>query len=224
MTKNCKTCKLNKSIDEFQKRKLSNDGYDLHCKSCKREYTKKYRKLNRTPEKARLENIKWPRNKNTRKNWRKTNREKIKTQKKIIIENYTEEEYKEFREKYNKWRRDKRSNDVLYKLRSNISSRLSRSLNLIKEDKLVKTIDIIGCDIISLKYYIESKFENWMSWDNYGLYNGELNYGWDIDHIIPLSSAKTQEEIIKLSHYTNLQPLCSKTNRDIKKNKMEYEI
>jgi hypothetical protein len=58
-----------------------------------------------------------------------------------------------------------------------------------------------------------------MTWDNYGLYNGELNYGWDIDHIIPLSSGKTEDDLINLNHYTNLQPLCSKINRDIKKNK-----
>jgi hypothetical protein len=56
-----------------------------------------------------------------------------------------------------------------------------------------------------------------MTWDNYGLYNGELNYGWDIDHIKPVSSAKTISELIGLNHYTNLQPLCSKVNRDIKK-------
>ena len=43
-------------------------------------------------------------------------------------------------------------------------------------------------------------------------------YMWDIDHIIPVSSAKREEEIIKLNHYTNLQPLCSKINRYIKKN------
>ena len=56
-----------------------------------------------------------------------------------------------------------------------------------------------------------------MTWDNYGLYNGELNCGWDIDHIIPLSSVNTEDDIIKLNHYTNLQPLCSYTNRVIKK-------
>ena len=55
-----------------------------------------------------------------------------------------------------------------------------------------------------------------MSWDNYGKYNGEFNYGWDIDHIKPISSAKTKEEIIKLNHYTNLRPLCSKENLDKK--------
>jgi len=40
-----------------------------------------------------------------------------------------------------------------------------------------------------------------MSWENYG------RNGWHVDHIIPLSSAKTEEEIYKLCHYTNLQPL-----------------
>lgn len=58
-----------------------------------------------------------------------------------------------------------------------------------------------------------------MTWENRGLYNGELNYGWDIDHIIPLSSGKTEEEILRLSNFINLQPLCSKINRDIKKGK-----
>jgi len=78
------------------------------------------------------------------------------------------------------------------------------------------------CNI--LKEFSESKFEYWMTWENRGLYNGELNYGWDIDHIIPISSAKNEEEIIKLSHYTNLQPLCSKINRNIKNNIYNYEV
>lgn len=61
-----------------------------------------------------------------------------------------------------------------------------------------------------------------MTWENHGKYNGELNYGWDIDHKIPLSSAKTEDEIYKLNHFSNLQPLCSKINRDIKFNKIDY--
>ena len=63
-----------------------------------------------------------------------------------------------------------------------------------------------------------------MNWDNRGLYSGEFNYGWDIDHVIPLSSVNTEDEIIKLNHYTNLQPLCSKINRDIKKDNLEYGV
>jgi len=52
--------------------------------------------------------------------------------------------------------------------------------------------------------------------------DGKLNYGWDIDHIIPLSSVKKEEDLIKLNHYTNLQPLCSFVNRVIKRDKMIY--
>jgi hypothetical protein len=86
--------------------------------------------------------------------------------------------------------------------------------------KSLKTIEILGCSFDELKIYLESKFEDWMTWENKGLYDGEFNYGWDIDHIIPLSSAQTEEDVIKLNHFTNLQPLCSKVNRDIKKNKL----
>ena len=46
-----------------------------------------------------------------------------------------------------------------------------------------------------------------MAWENYGY------YGWHIDHIIPLSSAKTEEELYKLSHFTNLQPMGASDNR-----------
>ena len=84
--------------------------------------------------------------------------------------------------------------------------------------KSYKTEDILGCSFDEFKLYLESKFEDWMTWDNRGLYNGELNYGWDIDHIIPLSTAKNEEDVIRLNHYTNLQPLCSKVNRYIKRN------
>lgn len=73
-----------------------------------------------------------------------------------------------------------------------------------------------------LRNYLESKFESWMTWENYGKYNGELNYGWDIDHIIPSSSAKTEEDVIKLNHYSNLQPLCSYINRYVKMSKLDY--
>ena len=54
--------------------------------------------------------------------------------------------------------------------------------------------------------------------------DGSLNYGWDLDHITPISSAKTEEDVIRLNNYTNFQPLCSKVNRDIKKDKLTWQI
>jgi hypothetical protein len=77
---------------------------------------------------------------------------------------------------------------------------------------------ILGCTFLEFKIYIESKFESWMTWNNHGKYNGTLNFGWDLDHIIPISKALTKEDLLKLNHFSNFQPLCSKINRDIKKN------
>ena len=67
---------------------------------------------------------------------------------------------------------------------------------------------------------MESQFESWMTFENHGKYNGEYNFGWDIDHIIELKTVKTMEDIIKLNHYSNLRPLDSKINR-VDRNKKE---
>ena len=80
--------------------------------------------------------------------------------------------------------------------------------------KSSKTCEILGCDWDTLKEHFEKQFDDKMSWENHGTY-------WDIDHIIPVSSAKTEEDIIRLNHYTNLQPLESYYNRYVKRNKVE---
>jgi hypothetical protein len=70
--------------------------------------------------------------------------------------------------------------------------------------KIEKTFDIVGCSSELLKAHLEQKFIKGMSWENQG--------EWHIDHIIPLSSAKSEEEVYKLCHYTNLQPLWAQDN------------
>lgn len=220
-TKVCKTCDEEKSYDLFMKRKLSKDGLDLHCKKCKSIYLSKYRKEYRTPEKAKEERVKWPCNKESKKDWNISNRDKRNKRRQEKIENYTDEEYTLFRENVNIKTKSRVDNDILFKLKRNLSSRLNNALKSIKINKNgIKTIYVIGCDISFLKEHIESKFEDWMTWENYGKYNGELYFGWDIDHIIPVSSANNEDEMIILNHYTNLQPLCSKINRYIKKDKI----
>lgn len=118
------------------------------------------------------------------------------------------------------WRTKNRQTNPVYRLRTNVSSLIRQVFKNKGYRKGSKTSEILGCSFEEFKTHIESQWEPWMTWDNYGLYNGELNYGWDIDHIIPSSSALTEDDVYKLNHYTNLKPLCSKVNRDIKKNKI----
>jgi len=60
--------------------------------------------------------------------------------------------------------------------------------------------------------HLESQFADGMTFKNHG--------EWHIDHIKPLFLAKTEEDVIKLSHYTNLQPLWATENR---KKRSKYE-
>lgn len=149
--------------------------------------------------------------------WRSINSKKVKDyNKKYTIENkLILNEYK------NEWFNNKMRTDSLFKLRKNIKVSIKDSFRKNRYNKNSRTHDILGCSFEELKTYLESKFEYWMNWDNHGLYNGKFNYGWDIDHIIPISSGKTEEDIFRLNHYTNLQPLCSYINRDIKKDKLD---
>ncbi len=105
-----------------------------------------------------------------------------------------------------KYQNNRYKNDIDFKLTTNIRRRVSLFLQSSNMSKTNKTFDIVGCTQQQLKEHIQSQFKDNMSWENYGY------YGWHIDHIIPLSSAKTEEEIYKLCHYTNLQPLWAEDN------------
>ena len=126
-------------------------------------------------------------------------------------------------EVFRKWDREKRKNDPLYKFKKNFTNKLRKLLKL-WGGKNTRTISILGLSINDFRIHLENQFEPWMNWNNYGLYNGEFNYGWDIDHMVPTSTATTQEDMVKLNHYTNLKPLCSKINRDIKRDIILYVI
>jgi len=102
----------------------------------------------------------------------------------------------------NKCRKIRKQIDPTYKLSCNLRRR--QLLAIQGKCKYGKTFDLVGCTPEFLRVYIESKFADGMSWDNYG--------DWHIDHIIPLSSATNEEEIYKLCHYTNLQPLWAEDN------------
>lgn len=67
---------------------------------------------------------------------------------------------------------------------------------------------LVGCSPEEFKLHIESLWLEGMSWENYGVKKG----CWNIDHIIPLSSAETIDELKKLFHFSNTRPLWAEEN------------
>lgn len=213
-TKICKSCNFEKTNDCFTKGKSK-------CKVClakiKREkyqenpeYFKKWAKEN--PEKVR----------ESLKTWAKLNPDKVRLKRKKYNLKHSEinkeksrlwrEKNPEYKKKYNKENREKlwenekkRRENILVKLTVNIRNRVKIFLKTKNITKRNKTFDFVGCTPEYLKEHIEKQFTEGMSWDLMGKHI-------HIDHIIPLSSAKTEEEIYKLCHYTNLQPLWAKDN------------
>lgn len=227
LSKSCKKCSSYKDINNFYKNKKLKDGYESKCKSCISEENRLKAEING----AYLGKKNYDINKETINKKRR----KFRSENKDITRKYNDNT-KEYRfnyylnnkDKINEYQRlydsYKKETDVLYKTKSIIRNNIYTVFIKSKVVKNHKTEEILKCTFEEFKLYLESKFEDWMNWSNHGLYNGELNYGWDLDHIIPLSSAKTIDEIYELNNFRNFQPLCSYTNRYIKKDKIiNYE-
>ena len=224
----CSKCKVEKLLENFVKKNNSPDGCGNICNQCNNERVRKYYIKNREKELSRSKeyNIKnREKIQSQKKEWYIKNKEKqVSYKKEYYIQNkekviFRSKEYfsknKEKQQFYrNEYERNRRLNDPIYKLTDNVRERLRNYLKSTGITKSKRTFDIVGCSPPELKDYLEKKFTEGMSWDLVGKHI-------HIDHIIPLSSAKTEEELYKLCHYTNLQPLWAKDNLK-KSNKLDY--
>ena len=120
------------------------------------------------------------------------------------VNRWRRENLEKFRESKNRYQKHKRETEPLFKLKHNLTNRTVSAFKHKRWNKNTKTQKMLGADYNTVKNHIESRFKNGMTWDNYG--------EWQIDHIIPLASAKTEQELIQLCHYTNLQPLWFEEN------------
>lgn len=215
-TKICSICDVEKNVNDFHMRKDSKDGLRNECKICSRHRINQYReknkeKVNKWNRETYYRNI--DSHKLTKKKYRDTHKEEQKNRAKKYRENNGEiikKYYQDNQERLNKIAlfriTQRRKNNKLFSLICSVRSRVNGFLKNNNITKKNKTFNIVGCTPEFLKEYIEHKFIEGMSWDNYG------RNGWHVDHITPLSSAKNEDEIYELCHYTNLQPLWAKDN------------
>ena len=108
---------------------------------------------------------------------------------------------KEYR---NKKKKERLQTDITFRLITNYRARVKEAFKHNKNRD--KTNNLLGCSIKEFEKHIESQFDEKMSWDNYG------KYGWHVDHIIPLCTAKNEEELVKLLHFSNTRPLWYQEN------------
>lgn len=143
----------------------------------------------------------------------------IKNQEKILIKR---REYRaKNKEKIKKWKREnkdkinetrriytknKLENDCVFKLKLQLRKMLKRSFERKSEKKDNHAEQILGCSInFFIKYLLQTYKDNYgCEWDGIETVH--------IDHIVPLATAKTKEEVMRLCNYKNLQLLKAKDN------------
>jgi thiol-disulfide isomerase/thioredoxin len=216
--KMCTICRETKPLSEFHKQATRADGYANWCKPCKSEKKRLAYAANpfRARERAAAYRIRHP--------------EKVSEGKKQArikkLDQYKERSRKRYQENresmlaYAKayrvanwprvlatnaaYKRERLRKDHLYRLEYAVRNRTFVALRDKGYGKKSKTRELVGCEWPELMAHLQSKFTEGMTMDNYG--------EWHVDHVVPLSSAKTEEELIRLCHYSNLQPLWAADN------------
>ena len=231
----CKTCKsiINKKNNELRPKDESRKESQRKWKKNKREKDRVIRegnKLIKKQEKEKEVELLKIQKETIRLEKKETKRlEKIRIieegkleQIRIKDEYLKSDEYKEVLElrkekerlsSKNRWNR-RMLTDPLYRFRKLLSNNIRKCFKSGGYSKTSRAHEILGAEWLVIKEYFESKFTEGMSWENYGK--------WHIDHILPISTATCEEDVIRLNHYTNLQPLWEEDNLR-KSNKMTVE-
>jgi len=216
-TKKCSTCGEEKPLDEYYKDKSRKDGLAGRCKLCKKQYYQE-NKERILEQKKQYNQENKERLAEYQKQYRQENKERIAERDKQRYQKnkerrleqmgqYYQENKERIIEQTGRWAREKYNTDPMFRLRHNIASLIRLSLSNNGYSKNSRTYKILGCSYDEFVKHIKSQFVEGMTWENYG------RYGWELDHIIPVSSAMNEEEIYLLNHYTNFQPLWVEDNR-----------
>lgn len=199
-TKTCTHCQTEKQITEFHKEKKGRFGVKSVCKQChlekkrnnpkEREYCKKNYRKYREKKKAKSRRYKKENSESVAEYNRQYNRRP---------------EVKKRRRIYNRRYENRRIfSDPVYRERRFLWANICRAIMVQGYSKNTAVYRALGAERDFVRKHLQDQFKDGMSWENYG--------EWQIDHIIPLSSADTVERVVELNHYTNLQPLWAEEN------------
>lgn len=111
--------------------------------------------------------------------------------------------------------KNRRRDDPLYKTERLIRASIAGAFRRKGFTKRSRVTTILGCNWMELQAHFERQFLKGMSWDN--------RDKWHIDHIVPVATAKNEDDLIALNHFTNLRPLWA-TDNHIKSAKITHLI
>jgi len=221
LTKTCPTCKVEKTIDQYNKNKTRKDGLQRECRECCHKHHNNHyhtKKSIRLTENLQINHKICSECDNElpfeQFNKLKLGRFGLRSTCKKCDSNKDKNYRNNNKEKLNQYRKDKKASDPQFKLKHTLRLRL---LDALKRDNITKrhsALKLLGCSVEQCKHHIEQQFRPEMNWSNHGSY-------WEIDHIIPCDSFDLTniEQQKQCFHYTNLQPLTISENRS-KKNKI----
>ena len=210
----CKMCGGKKPIEHFYKGRLK-------CKKCMGVESKKRYEKNKSirlkqaakyREEHREELIKYfrERYKNNRKEILEKQKDyasKHREERRQYLKDYYRKNKKRLAKQNYERQRERAKNDSTYKLKRQIGLLLWRSFNQKEYIKPVRSEEILGC---TRDFFVKYLKQTWL--DEYGVeWTGQPCH---IDHIVPLATAHTVEDVYRLCHYTNLRLLTPEDNMD----------
>lgn len=200
LLKVCRTCNEEKLAGEFTKSIKGADGYSVHCKVCAKVISQE---LHNTAESRKQHEKDNERCCTSCKVWKPFSeffhdakgKHGLMSRCKVCVNAYNKQ-----------WDKNKRETDAGFRMLSNLRRRMVIEVQKIKArgndaSKCDCSLNLLGEDIKTIKAHMEERFQEGMTWDNYGK--------WHVDHIRPCASfdLTIEENQRRCFHYTNLQPL-----------------
>ena len=201
----CSDCKCFKELKEFANLKTNWDGKSYTCRDCQ-----KTRRDNNTDHYKRYRQKNKAKRAETHKNWYIANKAhaiQYVTQWKKEHQEHLKE-YKnnpEVRRRWlaykRQWAKNRYDNDPQFRIATCLRNRTYEMLKTkgLKPDESIMTY--IGCSFEKLQCHLERQFEEYMTWENQGV--------WHIDHAIPTTAFDMNNiaERRACFSYLNLQPM-----------------
>ena len=108
------------------------------------------------------------------------------------------------------------ASDPAYRFKTNLRLRVLQAIKKCGAAKSAFTQELLGFTYEEARQHLASQFQPGMSWENHG--------EWEIDHIRPCASFDLADPAQQREcfHYTNLQPLWRRENRQ-KKDRLDWE-